>query len=173
MPLVCNNAGVGGAALPAWEMPPEAWDWMINVNLYGVIHGIRSFVPLLVAQNEGHVVNTTSIAGVVTGVGSSPYTATKHAVTALTESLQNELEVVGAEVGVSLLVPGRIDTADLGGAAELARALRLAAGGAPGGEPGTHADPTGVREDVHRAHGSGRRRRARTRTRSSPTASGS
>lgn len=108
--LVCNNAGVGAAALPAWEMPPDAWDWMINVNLYGVIHGIRSFVPLLVAQNEGHVVNTTSIAGVVTGVGSGPYTATKHAVTALTETLQKELEVVDAAVGVSLVVPGRIDT---------------------------------------------------------------
>jgi NAD(P)-dependent dehydrogenase (short-subunit alcohol dehydrogenase family) len=108
--IVCNNAGVGAAAQPAWEMPFGAWEWMINVNLYGVIHGVRAFVPLLVAQDEGHVVNTTSIAGLVAGVGSAPYTATKHAVVGLSEALRRELEVTGSAVKVSLLVPGRVNT---------------------------------------------------------------
>ena len=108
--VVCNNAGVAGTALPAWELPLAAWRWMIDVNVLGVVHGIKSFVPLLVAQGEGHVVNTTSLAGLAGGVGSAPYTATKHAVVGLSESLKAELEATGSPVKVSLLVPGRVDT---------------------------------------------------------------
>jgi NAD(P)-dependent dehydrogenase (short-subunit alcohol dehydrogenase family) len=108
--VVCNNAGVAGTGQVAWELPLAAWQWMIDVNILGVIHGIKYFVPHLVAQGEGHVVNTTSIAGLVGGVGSTPYTATKHAVVGLSEALMLELEETGSGVGVSLLVPGRVDT---------------------------------------------------------------
>jgi len=62
--VFCNNAGVGGGGL-SWEMPLSTWEWVIGVNLWGVIHGVRSFVPLLMQQAEGHIVNTASVAGLV------------------------------------------------------------------------------------------------------------
>jgi NAD(P)-dependent dehydrogenase (short-subunit alcohol dehydrogenase family) len=108
--VVCNNAGVAGTGQMAWELPLAAWEWMVNVNLLGVVHGVRTFLPLLVEQGEGHMVNTTSLAGLVAGVGSAPYTATKHAIVGLTEALKFELELIQSPVKVSLLVPGRVDT---------------------------------------------------------------
>jgi NAD(P)-dependent dehydrogenase (short-subunit alcohol dehydrogenase family) len=108
--VVCNNAGVGGTAAVGWEVPLQAWEWMLGVNLLGVVHGVRTFLPRLVEQGEGHMVNTSSMAGVVPGVGSTPYTASKYAVSGLTESLRLELEMVGSPVKVSVLLPGAVNT---------------------------------------------------------------
>jgi NAD(P)-dependent dehydrogenase (short-subunit alcohol dehydrogenase family) len=106
--VVCNNAGVGGHMGRLWETPVRDYRWVIDVNLWGVIHGIRSFVPRLVAQGEGHVVNTASLAawGVRPALG--PYAATKHAVLGLSEALRRELADVN--VGVSVLCPGVVNT---------------------------------------------------------------
>jgi NAD(P)-dependent dehydrogenase (short-subunit alcohol dehydrogenase family) len=109
--LVCNNAGVGGFGGFSWQLPTSAWEWTLGVNLWGVIHGIRSFVPILVEQGEGHIVNTASISGFAGGMGSSPYTASKHAVIGLSDSLRVELAMIKSPVNVSVLCPGRIDTA--------------------------------------------------------------
>lgn len=109
MHVVCNNAGVGaGGAM--WELTTEDWEFAIRPNLWGVIHGIRVFVKHLVAQNEGHVVNTASMAGLVSVPGMGPYNVTKHAVVTLSETLFHELEGAGSKVGVSVLCPGHVDT---------------------------------------------------------------
>ncbi len=107
--LVCNNAGVtrGG---PSWHIPLPTWHWTVGVNLFGVVHGIRSFVPLLIAQREGHVVNTASVGGLLASPWTSPYNATKHAVVAMSESLCHELSAIESPVGVSVLCPGFVRT---------------------------------------------------------------
>jgi NAD(P)-dependent dehydrogenase (short-subunit alcohol dehydrogenase family) len=107
--LVCNNAGVGGGGL-SWEATREEWEWVIGVNLWGVIHGIRAFVPHLVTQGEGHVVNTASIAGFAYGPMMGPYNASKAAVVAISETLKAELEMTNANVGVTVLCPGWVNT---------------------------------------------------------------
>ena len=108
--LVHNNAGVGGGG-PIWEVPEEDWRWIMGVNLWGVIHGVTTFVPLLMEQGEGHVVNTASIAGLVTAPFIGPYNATKQAVVAVSETLYKDLEAAGASgVGVSVLCPGFVQT---------------------------------------------------------------
>jgi len=93
MHVVCNNAGVAGGGL-AWQVPLPTWNWIVGVNLFGIVHGIRSFVPHLVAQGEGHVVNTASVAGLLAGPWMSPYNATKAAAVAVTESLYHELAAI-------------------------------------------------------------------------------
>ena len=105
--VVCNNAGVSTDADP-WFGPLSAWKWVLGVNLWGVIHGIRAFLPLLVAQGEGHIVNTASIAGLIPGI--PVYDATKHAVVAISEDLYRAMTVVGLPVGVSVLCPGWVRT---------------------------------------------------------------
>jgi NAD(P)-dependent dehydrogenase (short-subunit alcohol dehydrogenase family) len=106
--VVCNNAGVGGHLGRAWETPIEDWQWVLGVNLMGVIHGIRSFVPTLVAKGSGHVVNTSSTAGWAAPAAMSPYAASKHAVLAISEALRGEL--AESNVGVSVLCPGGVRT---------------------------------------------------------------
>lgn len=108
--VVCNNAGVGGHFGLTWETPVEEWRWVFDVNIWGVIHGIRAFVPALVAQGSGHVVNTASLAGWIGGAAMGPYSASKHAVLAISESLRSELAAVGADVGVSVLCPGMVNS---------------------------------------------------------------
>ncbi|MAJ61789.1 MAG: hypothetical protein CBC48_18780 [bacterium TMED88] len=108
--LVCNNAGVlvGGNA---WERTDDDWRWVIDVNLFGVVNGLRSFVPILL--NEGapaHIVNTASLGGLMVGPYLSPYIVSKHAVVALSESVFHELAGQGADIGVSVLCPGPIAT---------------------------------------------------------------
>jgi len=108
--LVCNNAGVfaGGNA---WEVSLADWAWTLGVNLWGVIHGVRSFVPRLLAHGEeAHLVNTASMAGLMTNPFSGPYTVSKHAVVALSEVLYHELTLSGSKVGVSLLCPEAVAT---------------------------------------------------------------
>lgn len=106
--LVCNNAGVSSASDP-WFGPLSAWKWVLGVNLWGVIHGIRAFLPLLATQGAGHIVNTASIAGLLPGFAPS-YDASKHAVVAISEDLYAAMQVAGLPVGVSVLCPGWVRT---------------------------------------------------------------
>ena len=107
--VLCNNAGVAGDTGPSWERSLEDWEWVMGVNVMGVLHGIRSFVPILLEQGEeGHVVNTASIAGLISGGGT--YGVSKHACVALTESLFGELAQHGPKIGVSVLCPGWVRT---------------------------------------------------------------
>jgi len=108
--LVCNNAGVDTGA-PFAEIPLSMWHWMLGVNLWGVVHGCHVFLPLLRRQDEGHIVNTSST---VTSIGYMPtggaYVTSKFAINGLTETLYRELSQAGERIGVSLLIPGPVDT---------------------------------------------------------------
>jgi NAD(P)-dependent dehydrogenase (short-subunit alcohol dehydrogenase family) len=108
--VLCNNAGVvtGG---PTWEVAPEDWEWVFGVNLWGVIHGMHAVVPRMIAQGEGHVVNTASIAGILSAPFSAPYCATKHAVVAISECLHHDLMTTeGCKVRVSVVCPAWVKT---------------------------------------------------------------
>jgi len=114
--VVCNNAGVAAPLLraPAWEGALDDWRWMIDVNFMGVLHGVRAFVPrMLAGGEEGHLVNTASVAGLMTGA--NPYHVSKHAVACLTEGLYKDLKTLGAKVSASVLCPGVVRTAILDG----------------------------------------------------------
>jgi NAD(P)-dependent dehydrogenase (short-subunit alcohol dehydrogenase family) len=106
--VVCNNAGVASHADP-WFGPTSAWRWVLGVNLWGVIHGIRAFLPILATQGGGHIVNTASVAGLLPGFGPA-YDATKHAVVAISEDLYGAMKIGGVPVGVSVLCPGWVRT---------------------------------------------------------------
>ena len=110
--ILCNNAGVGGGAGAdgIWNVPKEDWDWVLGVNFSGVLHGIRHFVPRMLAAGEpGHIVNTASVAGIVTSA-MGPYTVSKHAVVALSERLYKDLKERNAKVSASVLCPGWVNT---------------------------------------------------------------
>ncbi len=108
--VVCNNAGVGGPHGPLWECPPGEWDWVLGVNLNGVMNGVRTFMPVLLRQDTGHMLNTSSIFGVFAGT-LGPYGVSKHAVTALSETLYFNLKSLGVtHVGVSVLCPSAVRT---------------------------------------------------------------
>ena len=111
--VVVNNAGVGPMA-PIADLQLSDWEWMLDVNLWGVIHGVTTFLPLLKDNPDGgHVVNTASIGGLVPGPGLGAYNVTKFGVVALTEVLAMELEAEGSRVGASVIVPGTVRT-DIG-----------------------------------------------------------
>jgi NAD(P)-dependent dehydrogenase (short-subunit alcohol dehydrogenase family) len=110
--VVCNNAGVSNRG-PLDEASYEDWDWVVGVNLGGVINGIKTFVPRIKSQHAcsgegGHVINTASIAGLLAGAGNGLYATTKHAVVGLSVALHQELKPLG--IGVSVLCPGTVDT---------------------------------------------------------------
>lgn len=108
--LLFNNAGVAAGGAP-WEATWKDWEWVIGVNLWGVIHGVKVFTPLLLAQNtECHIVNTASTAGLTVGSFSAPYAVTKHAVVALSESLYLTLQKQNSLVKASVLCPGLVRT---------------------------------------------------------------
>ena len=107
--LVCNNAGVSPLGA-VWENSAGDWQWILGVNLWGVIHGVRAFAPRLIAQNEGYIVNTASVAGLISPPGSGAYNVTKHAVVALSESLHHDLKERNSNVGVSVLCPAYVPT---------------------------------------------------------------
>ena len=108
--VLCNNAGVTkhtGEAI--WELTEEDWQWLLGVNLMGVVHGLRAFIPVLLAQNEeAHIVNTASLAGLSVGAGA--YGAVKHAVVSLSESLLLDLRQRTDKIGVTCLCPGLVAT---------------------------------------------------------------
>ena len=108
--VLCNNAGVGiGGAL--WEHTIKDWEWLLGVNLWGVIHGIRTFVPIMMRQGtECHIVNTASAAGLDARPWLGMYSASKYAVVAISEALQQELAMTGARIGVSVLCPAIVNT---------------------------------------------------------------
>jgi NAD(P)-dependent dehydrogenase (short-subunit alcohol dehydrogenase family) len=114
--LVCNNAGVGSRGLPVADLPLEDFQWVLSVNLFGVIHGLRAFLPHLRATDVGHIVNTASTSGLYHLPRMGPYNASKAAVVALSETLRFELAAEGSKVGVSVLCPSwtrtNISTAD-------------------------------------------------------------
>ena len=107
--LVFNNAGVSVGG-PVWENTVADWDWVMGVNLYGVVWGVKVFTPLLIAQGEGHIVNTASAAGWLNGPSMAIYNVTKHSVVALSETLALDLRDVGANVGVTCLCPAFFPT---------------------------------------------------------------
>lgn len=108
--VVCNNAGVAGAANMGalWELPLADWEWVLGVNTWGVIHGMRAFMPILVQQPEAHVVNTASLAGTI--VSGGIYGVSKHACVAISEALYRECQLRAPHVGVSVLCPGWVNT---------------------------------------------------------------
>jgi NAD(P)-dependent dehydrogenase (short-subunit alcohol dehydrogenase family) len=108
--VVCNNAGVAVSG-PAWEQTVADWEWVLGVNLWGVIHGVRTFVPVMLRQGgEGHIVNTGSVSGLTSSPFMSVYNVTKHAVVTLSETMQKDLELLGAPIKVSVLCPGFVRT---------------------------------------------------------------
>ena len=110
--ILCNNAGVSGGtgADGVWNVAKEDWDWVLGVNFTGVLHGIRHFVPRMLAAGEaGHIVNTASVAGLVAATA-GPYTVSKHGVVALTEMLYKDLKLRNAKVSASVLCPGWVNT---------------------------------------------------------------
>ena len=108
--LLCNNAGVGKAGT-IWEVSPSEWAWHLNVNLWGLIHGIRTFVPIMLEQDtECHILNTSSVTGVVAYPGLGVYQVTKAGIISLSETLYLELALCQAKIGVSVLCPGLVRT---------------------------------------------------------------
>jgi len=109
--LVFNNAGVGGVRTRAWEATPKEWQWVLGVNVWGVIHGVRVFAPILLRQAEdGHIVNTASAAGFVSMGSTAPCAVSKHSVVAFSEVLYHDLRAENAKVGVSVLCPAWLST---------------------------------------------------------------
>jgi len=104
--VICNNAGTVGKNLPMWEFERVEWEWIMAVDFWGVIHGISAFVPHLVAQGHGHVVNTASMAALTTVALNGPYNAAKHAVLCVSETLAADLRTQGVDVGVTVVCPG-------------------------------------------------------------------
>src|SRR5688572_29110632 len=108
--VVCLNAGVAGGTGPMDTLTVGDWQWTLGVNLWGIIHGIRAFVPELKRQDAGHVVITASIAGLTSFPNMGPYNVTKHSAVAIAETLFSELRDLGSAVGVSCLCPGIVHT---------------------------------------------------------------
>jgi NAD(P)-dependent dehydrogenase (short-subunit alcohol dehydrogenase family) len=105
-----NNAGVGVGGY-IWTHTQRDWEWVLGVNLWGVIHGVRVFVPLMISQGEpAHIVNTASMAGLISVPGLGAYNVSKHGVVTLSETLERDLRIAGAPIGVSVLCPGLVMT---------------------------------------------------------------
>ncbi len=109
--LLCNNAGVGLTRV-AWELSTADWNWVLGVDLWSVIYGVQKFLPRMLEQPEGgHVVNTSSVAGLLSTPGMAAYNVAKHGVVTLSETLYGELLAAKARIGVSLLCPAWVPTA--------------------------------------------------------------
>ena len=106
--ILVNNAGVGGRLGPLWDSQPGDWAWTFGVNVFGVVNGIRSFLPHMLRQARGHVVNVSSLAGLTAPPFLGPYVASKHAVVGLSESLAAELAAAGSSLRVSVVCPGHV-----------------------------------------------------------------
>ncbi len=111
--LVCANAGVvpSGRYRPVWDYPLEDWEWALGVNLMGLVHTIRAFIPRMIEQaTPGHFVTTASVAGLVSGAGSAVYSTSKHGAVRVTEALYASLKEKNLPIGVTLLCPGVVNT---------------------------------------------------------------
>ncbi len=164
--VVCNNAGVGGGGIV--DAPLELWEWVLGVNLFGVVHGVHTFLPLLLEQDEGHIVNTASLAGLGGVGGLGVYCTSKFAVVGLSESLHYDLVARRSAVGVSVLCPGFVQT-------QIGESARNAPASLSSWQASDDAAST--REMAERARGGGDPCRAvsptRCSTRSSTTSSSS
>jgi len=109
--ILCNNAGVGAHPRATWELTKADWEWVIGANLWSVIYGVQTFVPIMLKQDEpGHVINTASMAGLLSLGMMSPYFATKHAVVSISESLHFEFAVRGSKLKAHALCPAFVNT---------------------------------------------------------------
>jgi len=109
--LLCNNAGISGLHRRCWNFSDDDWQRLLDVNLRGVINGLQAFLPQMVDQTEGHIVNTASMAGLIPTPMNAPYCASKFAVVGLSETLALHLRDYGSHIGVSVLCPGPVKTA--------------------------------------------------------------
>ncbi len=141
--IVCNNAGVAAGGL-LWELSLADWEWTHGVNHWGVVHGLRSFVPHLLEHGDGHVVNTASVAGHLSYPYMSPYNASKHAVVTISETLYHELRTVESPVGVSVVCPGLVNTGILESDRNRPEHLQR-----PLAEPEPNPDHEALREAIH------------------------
>jgi NAD(P)-dependent dehydrogenase (short-subunit alcohol dehydrogenase family) len=108
--ILCNNAGVGMTGA-SWEIPLEDWEWVVGVDLWGVVYGLHYFVPIMLKHGgPAHIINTASMAGLTSGSNMAPYHVSKHGVVTLSECLFHELRMRGSHIGVSVLCPGWVDT---------------------------------------------------------------
>ena len=159
--LLHNNAGVGAGGF-SWTLTEADWEWVLGVNLWGVVHGLRTFVPIMIDQSEpAHVVNTASMAGLISVPFLAAYNVSKHGVVTLSETLQRELEIVGAPIRVSVLCPGVVQTNIFESQRNRPERLREGAGGFERLLQGTDASslqafgqilaPEDVAEQVHDA----------------------
>jgi NAD(P)-dependent dehydrogenase (short-subunit alcohol dehydrogenase family) len=147
--ILCNNAGVSGAVGPMWLLSENDWAWTLGVNLWGVIHGIRAFVGDMIAHGEAaHVINTSSIAGMLAPPFMGPYVASKHAVVSLSETLARELQATGAKVRVSVLCPAWVRTNIVDTERHRPQELANAGSGASTGEPVRQSMASAVRDLV-------------------------
>ena len=106
--LLCNNAGVQRDGL-AWEFPLEEWEWIVGVNLWGTVYGVKAFVPRMIERGEeAHIVNTASLGGLIAFPRIAMYTAAKAGVVGLSESLRHDLRAEGVPIGISVLCPGPV-----------------------------------------------------------------
>lgn len=138
--VVCNNAGVGSGG-QLWEVDLDDWRWVLGVNLWGVVHGVKAFVPLFVDQGEGHVVNTASMAGVTSPPFMGPYNVSKHGVVTLSETLAVELAMAAPNVGVTAVCPGWVKT-------RIDESSRNRPGGPNEPEPGAEATHAATRDII-------------------------
>jgi NAD(P)-dependent dehydrogenase (short-subunit alcohol dehydrogenase family) len=111
--LLVNNAGISGIKRWLWTFGEKDWDAILRVNLHGVVNGLQAFLPAMVDQDEGHVVNTSSMAGMIPTPMNAPYVATKYGIVGLSETLALDLGNYGSRLGVSVVCPGLVQT-DIG-----------------------------------------------------------
>ncbi|WP_323039002.1 SDR family NAD(P)-dependent oxidoreductase [Gemmobacter sp.] len=145
--VLCNNAGIvpGARFRPIWETSPQDWHWSLGVNLMGVVHGIQSFIPRMRAQGGwAHVVNTISVAGLVSGTNSPAYGAAKHAALRATEALYADLAAEGSPIGVTALCPGVVSTG-IGNSERNRPATLVPAGGVQGDDPAAMEKYRGIK----------------------------
>jgi NAD(P)-dependent dehydrogenase (short-subunit alcohol dehydrogenase family) len=133
--LVCNNAGVVCELAPMWEQSIDTWRWLTDVKVMGVVHGVRTFAPLLIAQGSGHFLNTASTGGLIPLPSMTPYNATMHAVVGLTETLHLELRSQSVDLGATVLCPGLVATRLGSNSSALAPSGARPTDGDPGADP--------------------------------------
>lgn len=106
--LLLSNAGVSLPTMPLWELDPRSWQWIVDINLNGMMHVVRAFVPAMVEQDTGHVVITASVTGLTSTAGIGGYSTSKHALVGLAHALRSDLQARSSSVGVSLLCPSLV-----------------------------------------------------------------